>query len=100
MNQRPILTWMTPANYSGDRLFQARTKNVIQCSSLGNFLLRHKNSIICLIRPPAVEAFRFASSSINLPLGLAYIAGALRGAGFSIEVVDAIAEAPDERTKY
>ena len=36
------------------------------------------NYDITLIRPPAVEAFRFATTSITLPLGLAYISAALK----------------------
>lgn len=39
---------------------------------------------ICLIRPPAVESFRFATTSIALPLGLAYIAAALKAADLSV----------------
>src|SRR5689334_16932281 len=62
--------------------------------------VNHKTSVISLIRPPAAEAFRFSSASITLPLGLAYIAGALRQANFKTEVIDAIAEGPDTRTKY
>lgn len=59
-----------------------------------------KHPIVCLIRPPAAEAFRFASSSITLPLGLAYIAGALRRGGFELNIVDAVGEGPDIRTRY
>jgi len=55
---------------------------------------------ICLIRPPAAEAFRFSTASITLPLGLAYVAGALQHAGFAVNVVDAVSEGPDIRTKY
>ena len=33
---------------------------------------------ITLIRPPAVESFRFATTSITLPLGLAYISSSLK----------------------
>src|SRR5215470_16553050 len=56
--------------------------------------------VICLIKPPVVEAFRFSTASTTLPLGLAYIAGALRHAGYDLTVVDAIGEAPDTYTKY
>src|SRR5215475_765354 len=58
------------------------------------------DQLICLIRPPAAESFRFSSASITLPLGLAYITGALEGAGFTVEVIDAISEAPGMRTRY
>ena len=56
--------------------------------------------VMCLIRPPAAEAFRISSASTTLPLGLGYIAAALREAGVEIAVVDAIGEGPDVRTKY
>jgi anaerobic magnesium-protoporphyrin IX monomethyl ester cyclase len=62
--------------------------------------LKERNPVICLIRPPAAEAFRFSSASTTLPLGLAYIAGALRQAGIDVAVVDAIGEGPEVRTKY
>jgi radical SAM superfamily enzyme YgiQ (UPF0313 family) len=55
---------------------------------------------VCLIRPPAVETFRFSSLSITPPLGLAYVAGALRAAGHDVRVVDAVAEAPTKHTRY
>jgi len=62
--------------------------------------LHSSNSIICLIRPPAAEAFRFSTASITLPLGLAYISAALKDAGFGVHVVDAVGEAPDTRASY
>jgi len=55
---------------------------------------------IALIRPPAVECFRFASTSISLPLGLAYVAGALEAADHDVFVVDAVGAAPDALTRY
>ena len=55
---------------------------------------------ICLIRPPAVESFRFTSTSIALPLGLAYISAALKAADLAVHVVDAVGEAPRSRTRY
>jgi radical SAM superfamily enzyme YgiQ (UPF0313 family) len=57
-------------------------------------------STICLVRPPAVETFRFATTSITPPLGLAYIAGALEAAGERVAVVDAVASAPDSVRRY
>ena len=57
-------------------------------------------STICLVRPPAVETFRFASTSITPPLGLAYIAAALEAAGERVAVVDAVASAPDSLRRY
>jgi hypothetical protein len=56
--------------------------------------------VICLIRPPAVESFRFATTSIALPLGLAYIGAALKAARYDVRVVDAVGEAPNTRTRY
>jgi hypothetical protein len=56
--------------------------------------------VICLIRPPAVECFRFATTSISLPLGLAYIAGSLEAAGHELCVIDAVGEGPSLRTRY
>ena len=58
------------------------------------------NGPVCLIRPPAVETFRFSSLSITPPLGLAYVAGAIERAGHRVEVVDAVAEAPQQHTRY
>lgn len=57
-------------------------------------------SKICLIRPPAVETIRFASTSITPPIGLAYIAGAITASGRDVEVVDAVALAPDNYRRY
>lgn len=56
--------------------------------------------MICLVRPPAVESFRFATASITLPLGLAYVAGALEAAGHEVTVVDAVGAAFARRTRY
>ena len=55
---------------------------------------------ICLIRPPAVETFRFATTSITPPLGLAYVAGALEAAGERVHLIDSVAEAPDTVRRY
>jgi anaerobic magnesium-protoporphyrin IX monomethyl ester cyclase len=55
---------------------------------------------ICLVRPPAVETFRFSSLSITPPLGLAYVAGALAQAGHEVDVVDAVVAAPKKHTRY
>jgi anaerobic magnesium-protoporphyrin IX monomethyl ester cyclase len=55
---------------------------------------------VCLVRPPAVETFRFSSLSITPPLGLAYVAGALGAAGHEVRVVDAVTEAPRRHTRY
>jgi radical SAM superfamily enzyme YgiQ (UPF0313 family) len=55
---------------------------------------------ICLIRPPAVESFRFATTTITLPLGLAYVAAAVEESGRPLHVVDAVALAPCRKTRY
>ena len=55
---------------------------------------------IQLIRPPAVESFRFATTSITLPIGLAYISSSLKEYGFKVEILDAVGEAPKNRTSY
>jgi radical SAM superfamily enzyme YgiQ (UPF0313 family) len=55
---------------------------------------------ICLIRPPAVESFRFATTSISLPLGLAYISAAIKRAGFNVDIVDAVGKKPKVRVGY
>jgi anaerobic magnesium-protoporphyrin IX monomethyl ester cyclase len=56
--------------------------------------------MICLVRPPATESFRFATTSIAPPLGLAYVAAALEKAGKRVHVVDAVGEGPTVRTRY
>jgi len=55
---------------------------------------------ICLIRPPAIESFRFSTGSITLPLGLAYIAAALEKTGRKVHFLDAVALAPKTFTGY
>lgn len=55
---------------------------------------------VCLVRPPAVETFRFSSLSITPPLGLAFVAGALERAGHRVHVVDAVTAAPRTHTRY
>jgi anaerobic magnesium-protoporphyrin IX monomethyl ester cyclase len=59
-----------------------------------------KSGPVCLIRPPAVETFRFSSLSITPPLGLAYVAGAVEDAGHAVEIVDAVTSAPTKHTRY
>lgn len=55
---------------------------------------------VCLIRPPAVESFRFVTSGITLPLGLAYIAGAVEATDREVYVIDAVGAAPKQTTRY
>ena len=56
--------------------------------------------MICLIRPPAVDSIRFATTSITLPLGLAYVAGALEHDGQDVQIIDAVGLAPQARSRY
>lgn len=58
------------------------------------------NPVVCLIRPPAAETFRFTSTSVAPPLGLAYISAAIKRAGFGVHIVDSVAEAPRTRSRY
>ena len=57
-------------------------------------------SDIQLIRLPATECFRFATTTISLPLGLAYISSSLKEHGLKVDVLDAVGEAPKNRTGY
>ena len=66
----------------------------------GNMTTVHDTRPVCLVRPPTVETFRFATTSITPPLGLAFIAGALEAAGEQVDVVDAVAEAPETFRRY
>ena len=61
-----------------------------------------EQKLICLIKPPVVECFRFGPESflISPPLGLAYIAGALLAADRKVTVIDAVAEGPKTMTRY
>ena len=55
---------------------------------------------IGLIRPPAVESFRFATTTITLPLGLAYVAAVVEESGRPLHVIDAVALEPRRKTRY
>ena len=52
---------------------------------------------ICLIRPPIVVPNANPIVQFTPPLGLAYVAGAAREAGFSVMVVDGLGESLDTR---
>ncbi|HSV29858.1 MAG TPA: radical SAM protein [Candidatus Omnitrophota bacterium] len=56
--------------------------------------------MICLVRMPAVESFRFATTSVTPPLGLAYVAAAIEASGRKVCVIDAVAEAPTATRAY
>ena len=55
--------------------------------------------MITLIRPPATDVLRFATTSISPPIGLAYIAGALESKGYKVDIVDAVGEDPKQTTR-
>jgi len=52
---------------------------------------------ICLIKPSIVVPAHNLTTMFTPPLGLAYIAGSLRGAGHDVVVVDALGESLDTR---
>ena len=52
---------------------------------------------ICLIRPSIVVPDSNAITIFTPPIGLAYIAGALRSAKFKVQMIDAVGEALDTR---
>ena len=52
---------------------------------------------ICLIRPPIVVPAKNITTMFTPPLGLAYLAGALRGAGIAVQLIDAVGESLDTR---
>ena len=55
--------------------------------------------MITLIRPPATDVLRFATTSVSPPIGLVYIAGSLVSAGYDVNVVDAVAANPTQTTR-
>ena len=58
------------------------------------------NTDITLLRPPAVESFRFATTSITLPLGLAYISSTLKKNNFKVQIIDSVGDNPKKRVGY
>lgn len=52
---------------------------------------------ITIVRPPAVSSRFSYTIGVVLPLGPAYLAGALLKAGFRVGVIDALGEAPMQR---
>src|SRR5207249_7078869 len=57
--------------------------------------------MITLINPPGIKTFSgLQMHSPNPPLGLAYIAGAIKAAGLPYQVIDGTGEALDEVRPY
>jgi len=57
--------------------------------------------VITLINPPGFKSFSGLQTHVpNPPLGLAYIAGALKAAGLPVHVIDATGEALDRVRRY
>ena len=52
---------------------------------------------ICLVRPPILVPKSHPIVQFTPPLGVAYLAGTLCGAGFGVQVVDGLGESLDER---
>ena len=52
---------------------------------------------ICLIRPSIVVPAKNMTTMFTPPLGLAYVAGALRNSGFDVQFIDAVGESLDTR---
>jgi radical SAM superfamily enzyme YgiQ (UPF0313 family) len=55
---------------------------------------------ITLVRPPILVPRLALTAPTCPPVGLAYLAGALRRAGHDVTVVDAVGEAPDQFVEY
>lgn len=55
---------------------------------------------ICLIHPPRLMKPLSATMKPSPPLGLAFIAAALKREGHQIQVIDALAEAPDQYVQF
>ncbi len=55
---------------------------------------------VCLIRPSTVLRRISITVKPSAPLGLAFIAAAVKSAGHKVTVIDAIAEKPDQYTVY
>ncbi|MDF2841851.1 MAG: Radical domain protein [Herbinix sp.] len=48
---------------------------------------------VCLVRPQSVNSLTGVGQDASLPIGLAYLAGSVAAAGYSLQVVDAVGEA-------
>lgn len=52
---------------------------------------------VCLIRPPILVPRTNMTAIFSPPIGLAYLGGSLRSAGFDVELIDGLGEAIDGR---
>lgn len=52
---------------------------------------------VALVRPPIIVPASNITTMFTPPLGLAYIAGSLRGAGFAVQLLDGVGESIDTR---
>lgn len=55
---------------------------------------------ICLVNPPRLIRLASFAHRPSMPLGLAYVAGALRDAGHRVQVVDALAGGVEQYVRY
>lgn len=55
---------------------------------------------VCLINPSRLMKLMSASMRPSPPLGLAYIAGALKAEGYQVQVIDSLAEAPEQYVAF
>lgn len=78
--------WPKPAGARDEELVRARI-----VASLGRM------RVLCL-RPPQVFHRWVSVSTIAPPIGLAYVAAAIRQAGYAVRCVDAMGEAPFQHT--
>src|SRR5215467_7357573 len=65
-------------------------------SARGHAASDRRTSHVTLVRPAAVSSRRGFTVGVVPPLGMAYLAGALRAAGHRVDVIDAVGEAPFE----
>ena len=55
---------------------------------------------ICLIRPPAIVPVGAYVGSLTPPIGLAYLAGALKKNGHKVKIIDSVGSSLDSKNSY